>query len=250
MSDSNKPPLGERAYEDIELMLYEVDKTFWPQIAQLQVSPQFGILPPPPKLPVRLRSVLQVYASVLFKREADQYPGGDQLGFWLSKLAERLTERVMGTVQRVENAGLFKLGAKLDYHGLSREDMRRAVDEFLLGLVEAYVWQNPNTLSQAGAGKTVAPIPSEGKHLEETPDKIIRQTAPARLASTVHCPSAITKMEEYISTNGIGLTDFATSAGTTDRTLRRFRKSGKVRRDILAGIAKAMGITKDELIKH
>jgi hypothetical protein len=47
----------------------------------------------------------------------------------------------------------------------------------------------------------------------------------------------------------IGQTDFASSVNTTDRTLRAFRKTGKVRRDILEAIAKKMNITKEELLK-
>jgi hypothetical protein len=64
-----------------------------------------------------------------------------------------------------------------------------------------------------------------------------------RLLSTIECPSAARKMEAYLSANGIGLTDFSSRAGTTDRTLRNFRKTGKIRRNLFAGIAKAMGIT-------
>ena len=56
-------------------------------------------------------------------------------------------------------------------------------------------------------------------------------------------------MEKYLRDNGIGLTDFASRAQTTDRTLRSFRKTGKVRRDIFEGIAKAMGTTKADLLK-
>jgi hypothetical protein len=72
---------------------------------------------------------------------------------------------------------------------------------------------------------------------------------PTRMRGTVTSPSAARKMEAYLQAKGIGLTDFATSAGTTDRTLRSFRKTGKVRRDIFDSIAKQMGTTKEELLK-
>jgi hypothetical protein len=56
-------------------------------------------------------------------------------------------------------------------------------------------------------------------------------------------------MEGYIKSTGIGQTEFANLARTTDRTLRAFRKTGKVRRDIFAAIAEAMGTTKEALLK-
>lgn len=69
-----------------------------------------------------------------------------------------------------------------------------------------------------------------------------------RFAATIDCPAAARKMEAHIQAKGIGLTTFAIQAQTTDRTLRRFRKTGQVRRDIFENIAKTMGLTKEELL--
>jgi hypothetical protein len=74
------------------------------------------------------------------------------------------------------------------------------------------------------------------------------QKQPSRLPSTVTSPPAARKLEAYIQRTGIGLTEFATRIGTTDRTLRSFRKTGKIRRSIFEGIAKAMGTTKESLL--
>jgi hypothetical protein len=71
-----------------------------------------------------------------------------------------------------------------------------------------------------------------------------------RLRATVNSPIAARKMEGHLESRGIGLTDFATTVGTTDRTLRSFRKTGKVRRDIFESIAKQMGTTKEALLKE
>jgi hypothetical protein len=71
-----------------------------------------------------------------------------------------------------------------------------------------------------------------------------------RLQSTVTSLSAARKLEAYIQRNAMGLTEFANKAGTTDRTLRNFRKTGTVRRDIFEGIAKAMGITREALLSE
>jgi len=70
-----------------------------------------------------------------------------------------------------------------------------------------------------------------------------------RLRATVTSPSAVRRMEAYMESNAIGQTDFAGKVGTTDRTIRAFRKTGKVRRDIFDAIATVMGITREALLK-
>jgi 3',5'-cyclic AMP phosphodiesterase CpdA len=70
-----------------------------------------------------------------------------------------------------------------------------------------------------------------------------------RLHTTVASPLAARRMEAFLESRGIGQTEFAGRAGTTDRTLRRFRQTGKVRRDIFDAIAKAMGTTREALLK-
>jgi hypothetical protein len=69
-----------------------------------------------------------------------------------------------------------------------------------------------------------------------------------RLLSTILSPIAARRMEAYLDSNPMKRTAFAVQAQTTDRTLRSFRKTGKVRRDIFENIAKAMGITPEALL--
>jgi hypothetical protein len=69
-----------------------------------------------------------------------------------------------------------------------------------------------------------------------------------RLRATVFNKFAARRMEAYMESHG-GQTAFATKVGTTDRTLRSFRKTGRVRLDIFKAIAGAMGTTPDELLK-
>lgn len=70
-----------------------------------------------------------------------------------------------------------------------------------------------------------------------------------RLSSSAGSPLAARRMEAYLDSNGIGQTEFAIQAQTTTRTLLAFRKSGKVRRDIFANIANAMGLTIEDLLR-
>lgn len=71
---------------------------------------------------------------------------------------------------------------------------------------------------------------------------------PKRLSAQVDCRPAAVLIDKYISSNAISLTELATKAQTTDRTLRRLRKDGKIHRDVLKRLAKAMNIGLDRLI--
>jgi hypothetical protein len=70
-----------------------------------------------------------------------------------------------------------------------------------------------------------------------------------RFSGTVTRASAARKLEAFIESQGIGFTEFAVRVNTTDRTLRKFRKTGKVRRDIFNNIAKAMGLKPENLLE-
>jgi hypothetical protein len=70
-----------------------------------------------------------------------------------------------------------------------------------------------------------------------------------RLSSTISSSSAARRMEAYLESNPMKRTAFAVQAQTTDRTLRSFRKTGKVRRDIFENITKAMGVTPEALLE-
>ena len=101
--------------------------------------------------------------------------------------------------------------------------------------------ESPTTLPNA---KDAAIAPTRSATGENDPPATSR-----RLRATVKSVTAARRMETYLEDNAIGQTKFAIQVGTTDRTLRSFRKTGQVRRDIFEAIAKAMGKTKDELLK-
>jgi hypothetical protein len=75
------------------------------------------------------------------------------------------------------------------------------------------------------------------------------QVPPERLKATIESLPAARRMEAHLRSKGMGQTDFAIQVGTTDRTLRSFRRTGKVRRDIFGAIARAMNISNEELLK-
>lgn len=70
-----------------------------------------------------------------------------------------------------------------------------------------------------------------------------------RLSGSVDCPWAARRMEAFLEENGIGPPEFAGRVKTTERTLRSFRRSGRIRREIFKAIAEAMGTTPEALLK-
>jgi hypothetical protein len=105
--------------------------------------------------------------------------------------------------------------------------------------------------------EVIAPEPTQriaqnsNNAASEHPQAGTTESAPAqnrRLPSTVTSEIAARRMEAYMTSNAIGQTEFAGSVGTTDRTLRAFRKTGKVRRNIFDAIARAMGTTREALL--
>ena len=77
---------------------------------------------------------------------------------------------------------------------------------------------------------------------------VVTPPKPKRLSAQVDCRPAAALIDKYIHSQAISLTELATKAQTTDRTLRRLRKDGRIHRDILKRLARAMNIGVDKLI--
>lgn len=71
---------------------------------------------------------------------------------------------------------------------------------------------------------------------------------PKRLSALIHSPSAAAKMHAYMNKKGLSQTEFGIQARTTDKTIRKFIKTGYVKRSILIDIAAAMGVDKEDLL--
>jgi hypothetical protein len=244
MAENDRPVLGLDVEFQIETAQNQIHTSYWPQLEQLQettpqhermvrdVYPTLRRPPPTPRRPQALRHVLYRYASSLFESEATFYPNdSDNLAHWLARLRRRVIERTLQTVTEIEAAGHIR-NVSLNYHGVTEPDMRSTMETAL---------EEQTKVRLAAAVKDLV------KTRLSNPDT--KEAKPKRLRATIESPSAARKLEAYLKREGLGLTDFATKAGTTDRTLRSFRKTGKVRRSIFEDIAKAMGTTKEALLK-
>jgi len=81
-----------------------------------------------------------------------------------------------------------------------------------------------------------------------TPSQIVAPQ-PAKISRSITSPSAARKLEQFISTSGLTLTQFAGKAEADQRTIRRFRRTGTVDKTVLARIAGVMNTSVEKLLK-
>jgi len=146
--------------------------------------------------------------------EIQRSPNGNQIHRPNKIGMRRLTSYAFVTVELLAEADLKRKSSR-----------RQVVEEFLH-------WAEADSLGENR--KQVIVSPTE---------------RPAVFRGVVESPAAARCMETYIKSKGLSLTVFASRVGTTDRTLRSFRKTGKIRCGIFDAIANEMKKTKDELMK-
>ena len=162
MSDPEKPPLDPRVYEQIEMQLHQIDRRHWPWIAAMRVPRS---IPPdepvPPQTPHHLLNQLQWYASMLLKTEADQYEQfrhDERYQEWLSKLSERILDRVIKTADRIEDANLDQT---LLHHGVTKLQIILAVRGILHELTHPYAGGIARIPTHAELVVAQEPVPTE-----------------------------------------------------------------------------------------
>jgi hypothetical protein len=82
-----------------------------------------------------LRRTIIQYSSVLFRTEAAEYPAAPELELWLSGLVERVIEKVMTIVAKMNQTSFDYIHGKqylgLSWHGLTLEEMQEAARQGL-----------------------------------------------------------------------------------------------------------------------
>lgn len=255
MSTDGRPPLHSITCEQIDILLHKVDERHWPLITAMRVKSYYPAdTPVPPQAPEHLRQQIHWYASMLFKTEADQYEqfrSDVRYKGWLSGLADRTRARVMKALDNLESNGTNALervvgiqGALiLGYHGLTTQGVEEELRTMLLELCGQY---ELGTAPQPASPKIKpASPPPAAKPQQPQPVKV---ETPRRMPATVHSPSAAAKMDAFMNSKGLNQTEFSIRANTTDKTIRKFRQTGKIKHSILADIANAMGTTKEDLL--
>lgn len=239
MADLDRPPLGAEVYETIAVEQHGVHERYWALLKTMK-SPH-GLLgdgPKPPKQPIRLFKALGEYACDLFDVEAKRYPSDPERQSWLTRLAERIEAMVISNLDQLEIRATFDIlhPTLLTYHA-TKEQMRQAVRSAL-------------SIRTGEGDLAKPPVAGTPPKLQIVPKEQITKTKrPERLPSTIFSPTAARKLEDFLSRESIRQTEFAIQVDTTDRTIRRFRKSGRIRHEIFDRIAQRMGMTREALLK-
>jgi hypothetical protein len=79
-----------------------------------------------------------------------------------------------------------------------------------------------------------------------SPASSIRSLRP-RMSRSLGTPESVEAVTIYLETTEMTDTQFANQSNTTDRTVRNFRKTGKMRRKNFDDMAKGMGLTTEQL---
>jgi hypothetical protein len=240
MNELERPTLGLEVELQIETARNQIDDHYWHRLAEMLIGTPASqkmnreayptvAISPIPKSPTKLRWILSTYACSLFESEATFYPGDLRMELWLTQLAERIATKVTETITTIEEANRERR-VSFEHHGVTRSEMTDAIRVALQDKMRTTL-ETKRLLPYSGAIEQPADAPRK------------------RVKATIHSPKAARKMEAYLQSHGLGYTEFATAVGTTDRTLRNFRRTGTIKRAIFVEIAKAMQTTREELLK-
>lgn len=69
------------------------------------------------------------------------------------------------------------------------------------------------------------------------------------MSRTLGSPEALRVVTDYLDQTKLTDTQFGNQFDTTDRTVRSFRSTGKMRRSNFEEMAKSMGLTTEELLR-
>ncbi len=72
---------------------------------------------------------------------------------------------------------------------------------------------------------------------------------PAKIPRSIGSSAAVQAVRVYMDVKGLDTTQFAIQAQTSDRTIRKFLKTGRLRRSTFDGVATAVGVTREQLLR-
>ncbi|MGO9244736.1 MAG: hypothetical protein ACLQDC_08215 [Verrucomicrobiia bacterium] len=244
-----KPSIDPEFAEQIALARYQIQKRYSPQLKSFREDlPSVAQLlsgdsePLPPKQPIALGKCLGEYATEIFDLDISLYPGSPFLP-WLEDLARKVEERVMKhalSFEKIPPSAMLMgrpIRGGLTYH-LSETNMR----EVIRAALKDRISKSRRPTHKTTSTEPLPPLAArpEQNHAALPPKK-------SRLPVTITSEIAARRMESFLKRTGTGQTEFATTLGITDRTLRTFRDTG-IKRKTFDEIAAQMGTTRQKLM--
>jgi hypothetical protein len=255
MAHSEKPNLSFGDLAQITDELQESDAALW-ECLRPMLMPKKGIAkdvilagPRPARLSARFYFVLSNYSRDTFHSEAQRYrryPPNPNFSSWLVDLARRVEDHAIEVVHDIERHP----DKDFAYHGVTEQEMRSVIRQELHEHIAANFQfvDYPPTSTPPSPYNALAQLPATTGQASQAGRPTDPRPTAAKTKGTIYAPKAITKLDAYLTKTQMSLTEFAGRAGTSDKTLRKFRQTGRIRRYIFDGIAKAMGLTREELL--
>jgi hypothetical protein len=251
MEYPEKPSLSLREIATITDELHDIDTDLWEILREflmpigLEDLPLAG--PRPPRLAAKFYFVLGNYSIEAFRSEANLYrrfPPNPHYSKWLLDLAQRVENHAIDVVHDIESSS----SKDFSYHRVSEEEMREAIWSVLSEHMRDHYQADVPTGPPPSPYNYPKLLGSTMPHSIEEEEQPIDSPPTKTTKGTIYAPKSVEKLDAYLAKTQMGFTEFAAKAGTSDKTLRSFRQTGRVRRYIFDGIARAMGLSRDELL--
>ena len=82
-----------------------------------------------------------------------------------------------------------------------------------------------------------------------TTETLDAKKVPAQIPRSIGSNAAVQAVRVYMDSKGLDTTQFAIQAQTSDRTIRKFLQTGRLRRSTFDGVATAIGVTREQLLR-
>jgi hypothetical protein len=160
----------------------------------------------------------------------------EQLGhYWVWRDESRNWNMLFGPEAAEWLARLLERGAEKAVQPVGFEGDRQLADEAIPVSPHANGAARPDRNSGTDAGQDEKKVGLAQSH--------------NRLSCSVTSPVAARRLEDYLAINNMRLNEFVDKVGTSERTLRTFRKTGRVKVSLLDAIACEMGTTRQAIQK-
>jgi hypothetical protein len=120
--------------------------------------------------------------------------------------------------------------------------------EIRQSLREIQADDNLTLVGSLGGSETEPVLPSNS--VTPPAPNSVQQISSPRIGCSVYSPAAVRRINAFIDKSGFSLTEFANLVNTTDRTMRKIRRTAKIKRTQLDDIARVLGISRAELINE
>jgi hypothetical protein len=200
---------------------------------------------------VEIEASKWIYSTVLFAEE-DVGIQGERFRSFLTESGMGIKSEILATLKQEPQWRHYEqdlLGVsemQADDTPLALSEPQRATNR-PVGLLRMMMEEEVREMARIRVRQREQPQASGDSPLPTT--KTAKASKRNRLSKTIKSDIAARRLEAFLDASPMEKTVFARNAGTTERTLLRFRRTGRINRQTLREISREMGTTLEELTK-